>query len=546
MIWMLARRTLGDRPRRTAMLMLGLGIAVGLMITLLSIGEAVLLQARDKDLVGGGDLVVLPAGIDVEVMKMGGATGMYLRLENARFLYRQVLCGPRFAPDLATVAPERPDSSVQVPDASAAQSAGADALPLVAASPAIVDRVIYVRRARSASAPVEAFAHGFIPSLDAAAGGPTASFASEGIRWHDHPRDRLWAAPPVDSLYNDMDRFHLPPADRSDRDTWAEWLYFNFTDTASGTFGYASLIVTGDIAAGKGRARPSLQIQRPGAPELRFQDDAPLSAADISLARVDLRLGGRTTAAFFDGAYHLHLEWDDRAGPVRCDLVVRPVPDLYNPPFLIHESERFLSGYAVPALRTLVSGRIRAPGVDLDLRQVPGYHDHNWGTWRNVHWEWGTTSSAEYALLYGRVEHPELDPGRSGAGVFLMLSQARRDGTRGGVLAMFRPERIDYTWNGGTPPHGPLPGDPAQLPATIRMSATSESALEAPDGAPPDRIEVQVDVEDVTATPPRPGEEPRVFLQLHGKYTVHAVVGGRDVRFTAPGFAEVFVTSRQN
>ena len=65
MIWMLARRTLGDRPRRTAMLMLGLGIAVGVMITLLSIGQAVLLQARDKDLVGGGDLVVLPAGIDV-------------------------------------------------------------------------------------------------------------------------------------------------------------------------------------------------------------------------------------------------------------------------------------------------------------------------------------------------------------------------------------------------------------------------------------------------------------------------------------------------
>ncbi len=74
---MLARRTLGDRPRRTAMLLLGLGIAVGVMITLLSIGQAVLVQARDKDLVGGGDLVLLPAGIDVEVMKVGGSTGMY-------------------------------------------------------------------------------------------------------------------------------------------------------------------------------------------------------------------------------------------------------------------------------------------------------------------------------------------------------------------------------------------------------------------------------------------------------------------------------------
>jgi len=421
----------------------------------------------------------------------------------------------------------------------------ADAPPLVAASPAIVDRVIYVRRARAASAPVEAIAHGFVPSLDVAAGGPTAAFASEGIRWHDHRGDRLWAAPPVDSLYNDMDRFHLPPADRNDRDTWAEWLYFNFTDTPTGTFGYASLIVAGDIAAGRGRARPTLQIQRPGAPELRFQDEAPLAPADISLSRVDLRLG-RTTATFIDGAYHVHLEWNDRAGPVRCDLVVRPVPDLYNPPFLIHESERFLSGYAVPALRTLVSGRIRAPGMDLDLREVPGYHDHNWGTWRNVHWEWGTTSNAEYALLYGRVEHPEVDPGRSGAGVFLMLSQAPRDGARGGVLALFRPERIDYTWTDGAPPHGRLPGDPAQVPATIRMSATNASGLGSPDGVATDRIEVHVDVQDVTATPPRVGEAPRVFLQLHGKYSVRAVVDGRDVQFDAPGFAEVFVPARPN
>ena len=40
------------------------------MITLLSIGEAVLEQSRDKDLVGGGDLVLLPEGVDVEVAKV--------------------------------------------------------------------------------------------------------------------------------------------------------------------------------------------------------------------------------------------------------------------------------------------------------------------------------------------------------------------------------------------------------------------------------------------------------------------------------------------
>ncbi len=48
MIGLLARRTLGDRPKRTAMLLLGLGIAVGVMITLLSIGDAILEQSRQQ------------------------------------------------------------------------------------------------------------------------------------------------------------------------------------------------------------------------------------------------------------------------------------------------------------------------------------------------------------------------------------------------------------------------------------------------------------------------------------------------------------------
>ena len=91
MIGLLAWRTLTDRPRRTGFFLVGFGISVGVMITLLSVGEAVLQQARDKDLVGGGDLVLLPEGVDVEVMKVGGATGMFYAIDNARFVYRQVM-----------------------------------------------------------------------------------------------------------------------------------------------------------------------------------------------------------------------------------------------------------------------------------------------------------------------------------------------------------------------------------------------------------------------------------------------------------------------
>ena len=80
MIGLLARRTLTDRPRRTLLLLGGFGLSVGVMIVLLSIGQAVLEQARDKDVIGGGDVVVVPEGVDTEVMKIGGATGMFFSI----------------------------------------------------------------------------------------------------------------------------------------------------------------------------------------------------------------------------------------------------------------------------------------------------------------------------------------------------------------------------------------------------------------------------------------------------------------------------------
>ncbi len=526
MIGLLARRTLSDRPRRTAMLLLGLGIAVGVMITLLSIGDAVLEQARDKDLVGGGDLVLLPPGIDIEVMKVGGVTGMYYLLDNARYIYRQVLSGPRFAETFASVHPEFAD------------------LPLAAASPTLADKVVYTRKVSAAAGTeiVQARAHGTIPSLDRAAGGPSARFAAQGIEWHDTEADRNWADPPVDVLYNELDRFHLPAPGQADIERWAEWLYFNFTDPETDTYGYVSYIAGNDIAGGAGRAGPLLQIQKPDAPPLKYGAEFPLAPSDISLTRVDLRFGEGTTAQFRDGAWRLRLDWMTDDGPVRGDLSVRPVRDLYFPPFLIHETQRFVSGYTVPAVRAYVSGFIAAPGVRLELRDAPGYHDHNWGTWRQVHWDWGTSSTDDYALLYGRVLHPELRAAQSDPSVFLMLSKARLPEARGGLLGLFRPRKITYEWQD---PEPGLPGDPVHVPRRIVMNAgpaPGQAALASTSGA--DSVNVVIDVTRVASTAPNDEDETGlVFLQMRGDYTVTARVGSEQVRFTSSGFAEVFVPS---
>src|ERR671936_400913 len=106
MFSLLARRNLTYRPWRTAFLRVGYGIGVGVMIVLLAIGEALLAQARDERLVGGGEITVLPEGIDVEVMKTGGLGGMFFSIDHARFVYLQLLAAPRLARDVRAVAPQ--------------------------------------------------------------------------------------------------------------------------------------------------------------------------------------------------------------------------------------------------------------------------------------------------------------------------------------------------------------------------------------------------------------------------------------------------------
>src|SRR5256885_3385883 len=106
MIVQLAVRNLTYRPWRSVLMFFGFGVGVAVMIVLLSVGQALLAQARQEKLVGGGTITVLPEGLDVEVMKTGGIGGLFFSIDHASFLYRQVFASPRFATEISAVAPQ--------------------------------------------------------------------------------------------------------------------------------------------------------------------------------------------------------------------------------------------------------------------------------------------------------------------------------------------------------------------------------------------------------------------------------------------------------
>jgi ABC-type lipoprotein release transport system permease subunit len=105
MLLTLAFRHLWVRKIRSLFLLFGFSLGVGVMIVLLSVGEAMLDQSRDVSLIGGGEVTILPQGIDIDAMRTGGAGGMFFTIDRARFLTRQVLGGARRADLVRTVSP---------------------------------------------------------------------------------------------------------------------------------------------------------------------------------------------------------------------------------------------------------------------------------------------------------------------------------------------------------------------------------------------------------------------------------------------------------
>jgi hypothetical protein len=267
---------------------------------------------------------------------------------------------------------------------------------------------------------------------------------------------------------------------------------------------------------------------------------------------------------FVEDRYVLHVDLLDAAThtPVAADLTVRPVRDLYYPPFTLTAGSAFESGYVVPALRADVHGMLRlgnAHSTCLRLAGAVGYHDHNWGYWKEVYWDWGLASSPEFSLIYGRFHHPEVQKRADWSRAFLILSEAapsdlwsaeasasarpqgdkgvspyrphsqgRAEERPGGFLALFRPDTLTFTGERVQA----VPGGTVRVPETIRMDADNGSG---------ERLTVTIRIREAVATLPKGIQKSsRVFLQMRGQYTVQGTVAGQEIRFTAEGFAETF------
>jgi len=444
--------------------LLGYGLATAVMVTLLAVGEAVLQQARDKDLLGGGDLILVPQGIDLESMKVGGISALYYSIPQGRFLVRQVLNSSRFRQSIETV------------------------------SPYIVPKLVYVKRKDKKTSPLTAFAEGSLPDQE-------NQLKKPFIPWKNNREDNRWLHPSGPEFYHEIDHFHLPSVESPDMNRWAEWHYFNFESPAF--YGYLSVMAAGNILQDKARWIVSLQIYDQS--YKRYSADYPASRESLPLQMVDY-CAGTNRIRFVKDHYEIHLHFQNPV-PVRGTLLYYPAPGLYFPPTYLARKKDFESGYVIPAIRGKYEGNIQIGTTTYDFHEINGYHDHNWGIWQKIAWNWGHAFSRTFSIFFG-----EIYLENNSKGLFAGVYDSK------GFVTLFRPGSIHFSnYENG-------------VPRTLKMSA--------------DKRFTSMDLEGITKryiTTPLEGSLME-FVQSNVEYNLRLVIDGKEYNERASGNSETFVT----
>ena len=457
MIGRLAFRSLTAHPVRSLVLAAGFGAGVGVMAILLGVAEIVLDQASSPELIGGGDVLI---GMSPQVP--------------ARMVLSGTLQADKIRDRVTVAAPWHREP-------------------------------LYLVRDNGTT--VEVDTRGGIPSLEHKLNDrETSGFSA----WRDSDEDIAWTRTSPEDGLRQLDRFHPIPDAPEWADSWAEWLYFN--GRAADARFYLTFLAGPRTPDGRRAAGVRLQLDRNGHVE-SFSAGALLSDAD--LARAPELTIGANRVRLAGTRYMIDLDLQGQNGRrVQGQLAIEGVAGRLVPPIEIVGARGWRSGYVVPVMSGSLDGTLRVNGEELSFARGAGYHDHNWGFWKDVSWQWGQVQQGDLSFLYGRVFPPReaADPERFPG----FLGAIGPDGPIGYATNVTIQELNDA---GGQPRTITIRGRGPTLDLQMQFAVGSVVTTRMEQGPLANGIN---------------------FLQMRGTYAVSGSAGERQFGFSAPGSAETF------
>jgi hypothetical protein len=351
--------------------------------------------------------------------------------------------------------------------------------------------------------------------------------------WGDDDRDRAWLAPTDAERLHQMDRLHHVPASvpGDARASWAEWHYANVVSDDGRQRLFVTLMLVGDVPGGAWGAQVLVSRHDAGRPVRRWSRRVPASRVRFDTTRADLEVGDAFVRVTPEGHYMIRARAEAEGGgaPIDVALQLVPAPRQYFPGADLGGAG-LVSGYAVPVLRGSATGSACSGRDCFRFAEAQGYHDHNWGIWRSVNWEWGASRAGDFTFLYGRVQ--QTDRAAASAPVFFYLVDSL------GFRTLFRPQTVEWT------------DDRTLTVDGTRLRVPSRGRLVDIRGA--DTLDVELLVDDIAAVDTRRGLVERGesavaraiaqpwFLQLAGRARLRGRVDGVPLRGEGRGFFETY------
>jgi hypothetical protein len=190
------------------------------------------------------------------------------------------------------------------------------------------------------------------------------------------------------------------------------------------------------------------------------------------------------------------------------ELFLDAIPGRSLPPFQVRGAGGWVSGYVVPVLSGSIGGTLEVEGETLDFDGGTGYHDHNWGFWKEVTWQWGQVAGEGLSFVFGRISPPADAVDHHLPGFMMALGP---DGPIGFSTNVRIVEKDD-----------PEAGRPHRI--TVLGDSTTLD------------LKMVLTIDNVESTRIEGGD----FLQMRAAYQVTGRAGNQDLDFTARGAAETF------